>query len=258
MWQTDLLIEAALSGIVRREQSLADEHAVHGLDSLEETAWHPLLAAAFGEAGFGVLREQPYPHEWRVKRGRRGRRADDVPEPRDRLRCDLVLTPAHGQKLADPLVVERAAVTTRRAIEGTLFEADAARHEAHARAAATADAAARIAPEDAYWLEVKLVAQHAYSAGIPGPNRSYASELRRTAGDLKKLDEDERIRFGGLLVITFTHDEGVARHDLTELLHLCLDRELSIASPAMRFAPIRERIGNHVCGLCLIELRKLS
>lgn len=258
MWPAALLIDYAADAIALREQQLADEHAVHGLDALDETGWHPLLTEAFTRADLGVLREQPYPHEWRVKRGRRGRRADDVPQPRDRRRCDLVLTPRPGQILADPLTIERAAVSTRRAIEGTLFQADAHRHEADARAAAAAASAGHVAPEDAFWLEVKLVAQHAYNAGIPGPNRTYASELRRTAADLKKLDDDDRIRAGGLLLITLTHDEGVARHDLTELLHLCLDRDLSIASPAMRFIPIRERIGNHVCGVCLIELRKLG
>lgn len=251
MWRTDLLIEAAEAAVRAREAELAAEHAVHGLDSLDEVEFHLLLVRGFGAAAFGVLREQPYPHEWRSKRGRRNRGAE-APEHRDRLRCDLVLTPSPGQRLVDPLVVERETVRARRTVEGTLFAplADAA---AAAVAAAVGEG---IAPGDAYWLEVKVVGQHAYRGGIPGPNRSYASELRRTLADLRKLEDDEQVRRAGLLLVVFTDARATAEHDVSTLMHACLDREIAIASPELRHVPIGERIGNRVCTLCLADLRK--
>lgn len=251
MWRTDLLIEAAEAAVRQREAELAAEHAVHGLDSFDEVEFHPLLAAGFALAGLGVLREQPYPHEWRYKRGRRNRGAE-TPEHRDRLRCDLVLTPTQGQRLVDPLEVERAAVRTRRTAEGTLF-APLADDDV---AAETASLGRGVGPGEAYWMEVKVVGQHAYCAGIPGPNRSYSSELRRTLADLRKLEDDEQIWRAGLLLVVFTHDRATAEHDLSALMHACLDREIAIASPDVRHVPIGERIGNEVCTLCLVDLRK--
>jgi hypothetical protein len=225
---------------------------VHGLDALEEVELHPLLAAGFHAAELGVLREQPYPHEWRRKLGRRGRGTQDLAERRDRLRCDLVLTLEQNQSLVDPMGVERALVKHRRSIEGTLFEPLTAA-ESHA---VSAQARSGVGPGEAYWLEVKVVGQFAYNAGIPGPNGSYSSELRRTLTDLDKLAEDAEIRNAGLLLAMFTIDEATARHDLTRLMHACLDRDLPIGSPEIRHTPIGERIGNHVCTLCLVDLRK--
>jgi hypothetical protein len=252
MWRTDLLIDAAAAAVRQREDELAAEQAVHGLDSLEEVELHPLLAAGFAAAHLGVLREQPYPHEWRRKLGRRGRASDDLAQRRDRLRCDLVLTPDSGQVLVDPMKVQRTVAVHRRGAEGTLFEPLAAAETP----AITAQARQGVGPEEAYWLEVKLVGQFAYNAGIPGPNRMYASELRRSLADLDKLADDREVRHAGLLLVAFTIDQATARHDLTRLMHACLDRDLSIGPPEFRHTPIAERIGNHACTLCLVDLRK--
>ncbi len=251
MWRTDLLIEAAEAAVQRREAELAAEHAVHGLDSFDEVELHPLLAAGFTEAGLGVLREQPYPHEWRSKRGRRLRGAE-TPEHRDRLRCDLVLTPSPGQRLVDPLLVERESVRARRNAEGTLSSPMAG----DAADAVAASLSEGVGPRDVYWMEVKVVGQHAYCAGVPGPNRSYASELRRTLTDLRKLEDDEQVLRAGLLLVVFAEERSVAEHDLSSLMHACLDREIAISSPELRHVPIHERIGNRVCTLCLADLRK--
>lgn len=254
MWRMDLLIEAAEAAVAERERELAAEHSVHGLDSLDETKFHPLLAGGFARAGFGVLREQPYPHEWRLKRGRRGRNAGDVPERRDRLRCDLVLTPETGQRLMDPLHVEAALRAHHREIEATLF-APLERSEA----AIVSTAASRgIHPGEAFWLEVKTVGQHTYTHGLSGPNRAYAAELRGTAADLRKLMDDEQIHCAALLLLLFSADEPTSMHDLHAFFHLCLDRGLPIRAPESRRFPVRDLIGNALCTICLLPLSKLG
>lgn len=255
MWRTDLLIDAAETALRDREAELCREHAVYGLDSLSETGIHPLLERGFAAAGLGVLREQPYPQEWRRKRGRRTRAdADhDLPMDPDRLRCDLVLTPHAGQRLQDALAAERSARRERAAIRGTLFEGVAVESPGD-QELPDGDVAA----SEAYWLEVKLVAQHCYTHGVPGPNTTYAGELRRATRDLVKLHEDGDIVHAGLLLVVFTADGDVARHDVSQLVHACLDRGMPIASPVIRTFGIRERIGNSAVTLCLVDLRKIS
>jgi cellulose synthase/poly-beta-1,6-N-acetylglucosamine synthase-like glycosyltransferase len=70
---------------------------------------HPLIARGLEQAGLGVIREQPYPHEWFRKLRPSASAAElALPLPRDRQRCDLVLTPTPGQKLDDSLLTEKA------------------------------------------------------------------------------------------------------------------------------------------------------
>ena len=253
MWRADHIADILLDALAAREQSLRAEHAVYGLDALSEVDLHPLLTTGLAASGLGALREQPYPHEWRAKR-QRGVKGDELPERRDRWRCDLVVTPEPNQVLCDPLAVDRAVARHRSEVEGSLFESTAAEVEPEVVRAASAG----VPPEEAYWLEVKLISQHCYTHGVPGPNRTYASELRRAATDLAKLNEDERIHHSGLLIVLFTESEGIALHDLTVLTHACLDLDLPIASPQIRSLSILERIGNATLTIALIDLRKLT
>lgn len=242
-----LILSSIADGLEAREKSLTREQAVRGIDALEEVELHPILARSLRAAGFGVLREQPYPSEWKAKRTRAGR--ENLPEHRDRQRCDLVLTPQRDQKLGDELGEERAARELRRRTAGTLFEA-------HAAAATAPAETGRIPPEDAYWLEVKLVRQFDLSAGNAGPNRSYASELvRHTRTDLAKLAGDERVHACGLALVLFTADDATAAHDLGVLMHKCLDKDLPVGSPLSQRVPIAERMGNGSCTVSLIPLR---
>lgn len=277
MWLPDDILDAIAAALAQREAELRDEHAVHGLDALAELEFQALLASALGTLPHGVLREQPYPHEWRRKHRRGGTpagsessasqqhaAADDpdlilaqadpitgeLPDPRDRMRCDLVLTPSPGLKLGDPLALVKSARTRRKQAAGTLF---AAIEAAEPPPAAPTDTCP---PEDAYWLEVKLIGQFTYSAGIAGPNATYASELLRgPAADLKKLSADGRIVHAASLILLFTHDRATAEHDLAQTMHRCLDRNLPIGSPISRSIPIADRIGNQVLTLCLVPLR---
>lgn len=245
-WHGGLILEALIGALAARERSLVREQAVHGLDVLDEVDLHPILAKGFREAGMGVLREQAYPNEWRAKRAKK---AGSLPEERDRQRCDLVLTPTPGLRLGDPLVAERSVQTERSRAAGTLFEPVAANLTAELDPAL-------LAPEDAFWLEVKLVRQFDLSAGNAGPNGSYASELvRNTRADIAKLAGDVRIAACGLALVLFTLDEATANHDLGVLMHKCLDKDLPVSSPLIGRVKIVERIGNGACTVALIPLR---
>lgn len=137
-------------------------------------------------------------------------------------RCDCVLTPG-GTPLRD------------RAVRGTLFDA--------------LDAAD---PEDAYWLEIKTVAQFEMS----GAFRRYTAELLNPVQkDVKKLWSDGVIRHAGLLIVLFTRDAEVAEHDLAVWHDRCLSKGLPVGPPAVRGLPITDRIGNAWCGVAVYGVR---
>ncbi len=252
MWRYDDLIDAAAEGFYSEEARLRQEQAVYGLDSLEEVDLHPVVVAGFEAAGWGVLREQRYPSDRGGRGSKRKVASPDEALESDRLRCDLVLTPSPGMTLADPLRATRAAAMARREKEGTLFES----HEEPAGAEGQGPASV-VTAQEAFWVEIKVVGQYCYEAGIPGPNRTYASQLvRGSCADLAKLARDPLITHSALLLVLFTSDATVAQHDLVQLLHRCLDRELVADSPVTRRLPIAERIGNAECTLSLIRPRK--
>lgn len=279
VWSLADMADVVRDALEERERSLRDEQAVRGLDSLDEVALHPMIAGALDTLGFGVLREQPYPHEWSRKAARTSGpdtkrtpaanepqlvlvgstdafpdtppAADALPKHRDRQRCDIVLTPEPNQTLADALLTEAADRKRKSAARGTLFETLAA---SEPRAASPPGS---IPPEDAFWLEVKVVAQFDLSSGVPGFARAYASSLTKSlTGDLHKLAEDPRIHRGGVLLVLFTLDRATADHDLPIALHRCLDRELPITTPETRRFDITDRLGNALCSLCLVGLRR--
>lgn len=249
MWSLDDIADAAAETIRSRERAFLDEQAVHGLDALQETALHPILASGLEAAGWGVLREQPYPHEWKRKAARAG---TGVVKPRDRQRCDVVLTPAPGQRLHD----EHDSLKRRRAQElalrGSLFEALVAQDETSSRDPGLVE------PEDALWIEMKAVGQYGLSDGVLGPNSTYASELvRGPIGDVVKLACDERIMHGAVLLVLFAESERVARHDVAVLIHKCLDKSLPVTAPIIRPVEILDRLGNTVATVAVIGVRRL-
>lgn len=137
-------------------------------------------------------------------------------------RCDLVLT-RDNLPLRDPLV------------RGTLFDDQPATD-----------------PEDAYWLEIKSVAQFE----IEGPFPRYSAELLApVAQDVRKLWTDPGIRFGGLALLIFAQSQTVAEHDLAAWHERCLGRGLPVAPSALRGVPITDRIGNAWCALGVYGVR---
>ena len=252
MWSFDAVADAIAAELELRDRALRDEQAVRGLDSLDELQLHPIAEKALNSAGFGVLREQPYPHEWRrkIRPGTSaGEDAAALPEHRDRRRCDFVLTEHPGQKLDDAWSNERSERTRRKQLRGTLFE-DAA-------VSPSTQESAAVNPEDVLWLECKLVTQFDCASGAAGPNRSYASQIvRGPVTDLVKLADDPQIMHAGIVLVVFTQDAVVAEHDLTTLAHKCLDRDLPLLAPVRRTLSIPDRMGNGVCSVWVLGMRK--
>lgn len=228
MWSPHELVAVTRRALESEARRLDREQAVHGLDSYAELALHPLLASAFEHERFGVIREHPYPGEVQ-------RRAKLT----ERERCDLVLLPDRMKRLLDPV----RELKERDRAAGTLFESSLA---------TSPDAAD---PRDAYWIEIKIVGQYAYTLGVPGPNRSYSSELvSALTTDLKKLGAEPYIRFGGIMLVLFTQGREVADHDLAIALHRAVDRGLPLRSPVSEHFEINDRIGNQLCTIALIEV----
>jgi hypothetical protein len=83
------IADALAHGLAHAEGELRREESPRGLDALEETALHPLLASGLRAHGLGAHLEQRYPH------ARAERRRSHGP------RCDLVVTP-DARALAAP------------------------------------------------------------------------------------------------------------------------------------------------------------
>ncbi|MBA4028133.1 MAG: hypothetical protein C0475_03155 [Planctomyces sp.] len=275
-WDADEVLSAAADALEAHERALIAEQAVYGLEALDETDAHPVLAAGLavvGRHGCRVLREQPYPSQWLAKRGRK--RA--LPQGPDRLRCDLALLPydaadldASGAPrctpcLADTLRIAHGVADHKRRRAGTLFEGahepgiddfDPAQPNAALPLSAPAPGERVVASTEAYWLEVKLVGQHCYRDGVPGPNTRYASELTRgVIADLRKLRRQDGIAPGarGVLLVVLCAERGVMEGDTAILVHRCLDRGVGVRWPRVTGFAVPDRIGNRWCGLALLE-----
>jgi len=266
---------------------LALEQAVRNIDALDERAVQEVLEAGFFEQGLGVLREQHYPSLWRLETGRRSVLQRDS----ERARCDFVITERPGMVLADRLREAREIETDVRLASGTLFEPVAGRvvpvakkkrrgkkklvvEVAEVVAAGEAGEAGeeaapagvgdqlggevRIGPDDAYWLEIKVVGQVCFRAGVPRANEAYASEIVGAAcDDVIKLGRDGEIVRGGALVVLMCADRKTALHDLGVAAERCMgrgaERGVTVRSPLFDGFEIEDRIGNRWCGLGLFE-----
>jgi len=139
-------------------------------------------------------------------------------------RCDLVLTP-DGRPLRE---------TDAKA---TLFDRPDA-----------------VEPDEAFWLEVKLVSQFTEE----GPNRNYASQLLSTVRhDVTKLSKDPDILRAAILIVLFVRDAIVAEHDLGVWQDRCLQRGLPIGAPSVRTLPMTDRLGNGVCAIAVYPVSHL-
>ena len=140
------------------------------------------------------------------------------------MRCDLVLTP-EGRPLEDP------------AAEATLFQDPTA-----------------VPLQEAFWLEVKVVAQHTES----GPNTTWASELLGTVRrDVSKVGRDASILHAGLLIILWTDTYETARHDFIIWQDRCLEKGMPIGAPVERTTAISDRLGNNCCTIRIYPVHHL-
>ena len=240
MWAPEslapVIVEACARGLQRRRDELVAEQAVRGIDALSEREIHPLLRASLEAAGLGAFAEVPYP-------GQPGKR----PRHAERLKCDVVVTESSGLAVIDP-VAELRAVD---AAAGTLFAPAAEEMAKGARRG--------VPPEESFWLEVKSVGQYCYTTGVPGPNRTYSGELLGVVPtDVPKLAADATIRHAGLMLVLFTETDAVAEHDLSVLMHRCLDRGLPVSWPVKESFGIPDMIGNRRCTLALVPVRTVA
>lgn len=231
-WDLDAITEALAAGLRRAEADLAEEHAVHGLDALDEIGLHPILASGLAAIDLAVFRETPYP-------GQPG----TLPKESERLRCDLVVAAPGATGVSDKVLQGKE----MRGMSDSLFAEVAERLTAPPKGFA--------APEDALWLEIKTVGQYSYVDGFAGPNRSYASQFNQCRHDLKKLGLARGVEHAALVLVLFHERTEIAEHDLTAFVHKCLDHHLPVAGLTTASLPIADRIGNAVCTVGLVRVR---
>jgi hypothetical protein len=232
MWNLDHVHESLVAGLSAFARQCEAEQSVRGLDALDEVSLHPLLAGALSRPTqqAAVLREACFPIDPATRALRR-----------DRDRCDLVLLPEGFIRLRD----ENDEAREQDRWGGSLFEQSPARDSRPEPAQ----------PQDALWIEVKLVAQHAYVHGVPGPNAAYASELTRSITmDARKLARQPAIAHACLALVLFTSDEATASHDVPIALMRAMDAGARVRTPLHRGFAIADRIGNAWCGVWLIPV----
>lgn len=143
-------------------------------------------------------------------------------------RCDIVLTERTESRLLDPL------------LEGTLF--------GHLGCP----------PEDALWLEVKVVGQFAVFEGYSRPNPAYSAVLLQdVARDVRKLSGDERIAWGAEVIVLYAADRATAEHDLGALWTRAVERGLPVSAPVVRGFEITDRLGNAWCAVGVVRVHGL-
>jgi len=240
VWDARIIVEAVCRGLAAAERARSVEQSPFGIESFSEARLHPLIADALRAEGFGALREQPYPGEWVAKKGRR----KPLPDENERNRCDVVVTPRAGLRLADRLTEAKRHEAVKAKMGGTLFAeqalAEAPRHD---------DTAAGV--DEVFWLEVKTAGQFTYIDGVPGPFGYGSSFVRGITGDLKKLRDDPDVLHAGAMMVLFCASEAVARHDITQVGARCADKGLLATLPTIGGVPIPDRIGNTWCGVGL-------
>lgn len=229
MWDRREVLRIGREALEEEARAIEAEQAVRGLDALPEVRLHPILAAGYERAGFGVVRERGLPPPVRSAR---------LVKESERRRCDLVLLPRADATLAD----EVDSLRERARAAGTLFEALAG------------PAPGSVTCEECWWLEVKAVGQYTFTDGVPGPNRSYASELRfALRKDLEKFGAVGREIPCGMLLVLFTAGREVAEHDFATAARWAMDRGVEIRHAELEGFAIGDRIGNGYCAVGLIS-----
>ena len=136
-----------------------------------------------------------------------------------RQRCDLVLS-AKGR----PLRLDRALPT--------LF-----------------DPPNQCGPDEALWLEVKVAYQFREGGVRHG---GYGAQWRNAVvADLRKMEAEESIREGGLVLVVFNESEAVLQKDLDLFETVLAQKEVLAGFRQVRTVPILDRIGHRICTVAL-------
>ncbi|MDF1808851.1 MAG: hypothetical protein P1U42_04065 [Phycisphaerales bacterium] len=232
MWNSLEITQLCAIQLKELEAEINSQSTYRGLDSYSEVQLHPFIHQAFTTTHFGALREICYPSA-----------SVENPTNTQRQRCDIVLTPNLKQSIFDPIDEQR----TRQKAAGTLFESSAL---------LDSPPQGTIPPEDAYWLEIKSIAQFSYVDGVPNPNSSYSSEmLNGPRTDVIKLASDPLIRHAGVLIVHFAEDQSTGIHDISAAVDHMIGLELPVSIPEFETIPIKNHAGNEYCTLGLIPVR---
>lgn len=201
------------------------EQAAHGADARSEQEFHDFLAESFRESGFGTFSEQPFPGDigFHLRESARER-------------CDFALT-MDRRALRDP----QRDLLEQLEQRSTLF-ADANLNETGAD------------PEEAVWVEVKVIRRFVAGRHAPGPNRAYGAEMSRAVRDLHKLHKDTRIRRAALLLILFTESAEIANRDIRDAVVLAMTEGLFPKEPRVESMSIPDRIGNGIASVVLMPI----
>jgi hypothetical protein len=222
VWNAEAIVEIVVAGFSRVAGEREREQAIAGLDQLDEVALQSLIGEILRAAGFGVWPEERYPGDRLHRRRSRGKR------------CDLVLTPA-----GEPL--RRECSETSLGGASSLPAGLPEGPDSGPKARLPAPGSPVQLHADAFWLEIKTVAQYSPR----GPARDYGSRLLGdVADDVGKIASDPGIRHAGLMLVLFTRDRETARHDLLAWQVRCLERDLPVFTPAVGGFPLNDRLGN--------------
>jgi hypothetical protein len=242
MWIDREILEWCIDALRAASEAIELEQAPKGIDSKDEKWVQGELASAIASRmasrvvpQMTVVREQVFPHMRRV-----GARLSE------REKCDLVLLPAGTKRLLDE---QKAAGARKKDVsQAALFGDAAGGDELH-------DVAR---PEDAYWLEVKVLGQFEYRKGVPVPNRQYSTQLvKAVCDDLQKLVDDPVVRHGGVLVVLFVADEAIAQHDMGVAMSRGIDKGLNPSGAMHGGFAIADRIQNRWCSCWLMPVERM-
>jgi len=232
MWSHSDILTPIRQHFELLDREIREQQAVRGLDSLREIDLHLHISQSFSDAPPASARECYYPSP-----------AIELPKGTHRERCDLVVLPEGKISLYDPVDAHKV----MHSASGTLFEAVAT---------PPAIEPTQCAPIEAFWVEIKVIAQHRYIDGVPTPNAKYAHELLSgPSADVVKLASEPQIRHAGVLVVLFTEYEEAGVHDLSMAIREMIDRDLPVGLPDYESFPIVDLGGNAWCTLGLIPLR---
>lgn len=104
-------------------------------------------------------------------------------------------------------------------------------------------------PADAFWLEIKAAYQFREGGGAHG---GYGAQWRTgVVEDLRKMEAEPLIKWGGLLLIVFTESLEIVEKDLELFEDHLVRKELLAGFRQVRHTPILDRMGHRLCTAAL-------
>jgi hypothetical protein len=104
-------------------------------------------------------------------------------------------------------------------------------------------------PQQALWIEVKIAYQFREGGA---PHGGYGPQWRQAViSDLRKMENEERIREAALLLIVFNESTGILEKDLNLFENVLIEKEVLAGFRQVRSVKILDRIGHRICTAAL-------